>query len=393
MKENKWTFKKCLLLILIAIFAYWAIHNFSIVGNILGTIYNLIFPFILGGCIAFLINLPMAFFERKILKIKEKKNSKNKKNKRVKAEKKSKSIRLISLILALLVIILIFALIIRLIVPELINVIRMLIDNIPYYIDEVSKLVQKYGNDTVNINTIIENLKANTENIKNELINNIPTILTSSISIVSGIIGGIVTFVVAIIFAIYILIDKDKIQMQITKLLYAYLKKEKADKIIEIGKISNSTFRNFFSVQCLEAVILGSLCTIGMLILKIPFAVPIGILICVTSLIPVVGAFIGGAIGAILIVSVSPIKVVTFLIYLVILQQVEGNVIYPKVVGSSVGLPGMWVLVAVTLGGSLGGIVGTLIAVPIATVIYTLLKKDVNKKLEGKNEQVAVSGE
>lgn len=393
MKENKWTFKKCLLLILIAIFAYWAIHNFSIVGNILGTIYNLIFPFILGGCIAFLINLPMAFFERKILKIKEKKNSKNKKNKRVKAEKKSKSIRLISLILALLVIILIFALIIRLIVPELINVIRMLIDNIPYYIDEVSKLVQKYGNDTVNINTIIENLKANTENIKNELINNIPTILTSSISIVSGIIGGIVTFVVAIIFAIYILIDKDKIQMQITKLLYAYLKKEKADKIIEIGKISNSTFRNFFSVQCLEAVILGSLCTIGMLILKIPFAVPIGILICVTSLIPVVGAFIGGAIGAILIVSVSPIKVVTFLIYLVILQQVEGNVIYPKVVGSSVGLPGMWVLVAVTLGGSLGGIVGTLIAVPIATVIYTLLKKDVNKKLEGKNEQVAVSDE
>ena len=381
MKENKWTFKKCLLLILIAIFAYWAIHNFSIVGNIVAAIYNLIFPFILGGCIAFLINLPMAFFERKILKIKEKKNSKNKKNKRAKPEKKSKFIRLISLILALLVIILIFALIIRLIVPELINVIRMLIDNIPYYIDEISKLVQKYGNDTVNINTVIENLKANSENIKNELINNIPTILTSSISIVSGIIGGIVTFVVAIIFAIYILIDKEKIQTQITKILYAYLKKEKADKIIEIGKISNVTFRNFFSVQCLEAVILGSLCTIGMLILKIPFAVPIGILVCVTSLIPVVGAFIGGAIGAILIVSVSPIQVVTFLIYLVILQQVEGNVIYPKVVGSSVGLPGMWVLVAVTLGGSLGGIVGTLIAVPVATVIYTLLREDVNKKL------------
>ena len=381
MKENKWTFKKCLLLILIAIFAYWAIHNFSIVGNIVAAIYNLIFPFILGGCIAFLINLPMAFFERKILKIKEKKNSKNKKNKRAKPEKKSKSIRLISLILALLVIILIFALIIRLIVPELINVIRMLIDNIPYYIDEISKLVQKYGNDTVNINTVIENLKANSENIKNELINNIPTILTSSISIVSGIIGGIVTFVVAIIFAIYILIDKEKIQTQITKILYAYMKKEKADKIIEIGKISNVTFRNFFSVQCLEAVILGSLCTIGMLILKIPFAVPIGILVCVTSLIPVVGAFIGGAIGAILIVSVNPIQVVTFLIYLVILQQVEGNVIYPKVVGSSVGLPGMWVLVAVTLGGSLGGIVGTLIAVPVATVIYTLLKEDVNKKI------------
>ena len=159
MKENKWTFKKCLLLILIAIFAYWAIHNFSIVGNIVATIYNLIFPFILGGCIAFLINLPMAFFERKILKIKEKKNSKNKKNKRAKPERKGKSIRLISLILALLVIILIFALIIRLIVPELINVIRMLIDNIPYYIDEVSKLVQKYGNDTVNINTIIEKAK------------------------------------------------------------------------------------------------------------------------------------------------------------------------------------------------------------------------------------------
>ena len=205
-------------------------------------------------------------------------------------------------------------------------------------------------------------------------------------SFISSIISGIATFFIAIVFAVYILIDKEKLKEQVRKIVYAYLSKEKADKIVNIGNIASSTFKRFFTVQCLEATILGTLCLIGMLILRIPYALQIGILIGVTALIPIVGAFIGVIIGSVLILSVEPIKVIIFIVFVLILQQVEGNLIYPRVVGSSIGLPGMWVLVAVTVGGSIGGILGMLIGVPIATIIYTLLKNDVNKKLEQKKE-------
>ena len=161
-----------------------------------------------------------------------------------------------------------------------------------------------------------------------------------------------------------------------------------ADKIIDIGRVAKSTFESFLTVQCLEATILGTLCIIGMWILKIPYAVPIGVLIGVTALIPIVGAFIGVIIGSVLIVSIAPIKVITFVLFVLILQQIEGNLIYPRVVGSSVGLPGMWVLFAVSVGGSLGGIIGMLLGVPVATIIYTLLKNDVDKRLEEKKELI-----
>jgi predicted PurR-regulated permease PerM len=148
-----------------------------------------------------------------------------------------------------------------------------------------------------------------------------------------------------------------------------------------------ATFKNFLTVQCLEASILGTLCIMGMWILQIPYAVPIGILVGVTALIPVVGAFLGGIIGGVLILSVSPIKVITFAIFLLVLQQVEGNLIYPRVVGNSIGLPSIWVLVAVSVGASVGGILGMLIGVPIVSVIYTLVRKDVYKKLDEKVEE------
>ena len=162
------------------------------------------------------------------------------------------------------------------------------------------------------------------------------------------------------------------------------MKKEKADRIIEIGKLSRSTFRNFIMGQCLEATILGVLCILGMLVLKIPYAASIGVLVGATALIPIFGAFIGAFIGAILIVSVEPIKVITFIIFIIILQQVEGNLIYPKVMGNSVGIPGIWVLVAVTIGGSLFGVFGMLIGLPIASILYTILKQNTNKRIEEK---------
>ena len=377
MEKKTGEFKKYLILIIVAIVGYWTINNLRIVGNLLSNILNIIFPFVLGGCLAFILNIPMTFFEKKLS---------NSRKKKTKKEKNKKLIRIFSIIFAIIVIVLIFTLIFKLIVPELVDIVNLLIDNIPYYVEELTKLIKEYGKDSIDINTIIQNQNEDIEEIKEQIINKIPSLVTSSISIVTRVVNGIVDFFIAIVFAIYILIDKEKLQEQFKKLIYSYFSKEKADRILSIGITANSTFKNFFTVQCLEASILGTLCIIGMLILRLPYAVPIGVLIGVTALIPVVGAFIGIIIGAILILSVSPIKVITFVIFVLILQQIEGNLIYPRVVGNSVGLPGMWVLVAVSIGGSLGGIVGMLLGVPIASIIYTLIKKDVNKKVNIRNE-------
>ncbi len=375
MKNNKTELKKWIILILVAIIGYWIINNFSTLGNIFNNAFSIIFPFVLGACLAFIVNIPMAFFEKKFLKNKKKNKTRNK-----------KLIRIISIIFAIVVILMVFILIIRLIVPELVNIVNLLVDNIPYYIEEITKLIENNANNFSDLNSAIQNMNIDKESVSNEIISQIPKILTSSMSFISSIISGIATFFIAIVFAVYILIDKEKLKEQVRKIVYAYLSKEKADKIVNIGNIASSTFKRFFTVQCLEATILGTLCLIGMLILRIPYALQIGILIGVTALIPIVGAFIGVIIGSVLILSVEPIKVIIFIVFVLILQQVEGNLIYPRVVGSSIGLPGMWVLVAVTVGGSIGGILGMLIGVPIATIIYTLLKNDVNKKLEQKKE-------
>ena len=382
MKKNKTDFKKWVLLIIIAIVSYWTINNLTTIGNLLSNVFGIIFPFVLGVALAFILNLPMSFCENKILKINSKKNNKNKKVKYKKLK------RIVSILFAIIVIILVFTIIINLILPELIKVINLLISNIPYYLEETTKLIQNYGQNMPDFNKLMQDADIDLNGIRNQIIGQIPNLLTSSLSIVTSIFSGITTSIIAIIFAIYILMEKENLQVQITKIVYAYLSKEKADAVMNIGKVSNNTFKRFFTVQCLEASILGTLCIIGMWILKIPYAVPIGVLIGVTALIPIVGAFIGVIIGAVLIISIAPIKVITFVLFVLILQQIEGNLIYPRVVGSSVGLPGMWVLFAVSVGGSLGGIIGMLLGVPVATIIYTLLKNDVDKRLEEKKKLI-----
>lgn len=372
--------KKWLILITFTLIGYWIVNNFNLLGKLLGIILNILSPFILGACLAFVLNIPMSFFERKLSKMKSKKGKKI---------KNKKLLRMMSIIFAILVILLVLTLIITLIVPELVNIGKMLIDNVPYYNEKITELFEQSGKDISDISNMLQKASINKEEIKTQIINQISGLLTSSISIIGNIVGAVANFFIGIIFSIYILIDKEKLQKQAKKMLYAYLSEKKANKIMKIAGVSSSTFKNFFTVQCLEATILGTLCMIGMLILSIPYAVSIGILIGVTALIPIVGAFIGVIIGMILILSVEPIKVVTFVIFFLILQQIEGNLIYPRVVGSSVGLPGMWVLVAVSVGGSLGGILGMLLGVPIASIIYTLLKEDVSVKLKSQNNSEA----
>ena len=301
MEKNSSDLKKWLILILVAILAYWAVNNLSVLGNLINTVIDIIFPFILGGALAYILNIPMSFFEKKFTSTSKKK----------KAKKKTKLIRIFSIILAVIVIVLILTLIVTLIVPELINIFNLLIDNIPYYVQEITKFAQNYAQDIPNINDFLQNLEV--ENLKKEAIDQGIKLLTSSITVITNVFSGIATFFIAIIFAMYILIDKEKLQEQAKRLIKAYLGEERAEKIISIGKVSNNIFKSFFTVQCLEATILGVLCILGMLILRIPYAVPIGVLVGVTALIPVVGCFIGVIIGAILIVSVNPIKVITFI--------------------------------------------------------------------------------
>lgn len=375
MEKKNLEIKKWGILIFVVLVGYWIVNNLNILGNLFSMLLNILSPFIIGGCLAFILNIPMSFFEKKLSK-KRTKKGKKKSNKKL--------LRIVSMVLAILVILFGFTLIITLIVPELVNIVKMLIDNIPFYTEELSKIIEQYGDSLPDINSILQETNFDAEEMKTQIATQISSILTSSISVIGNIVSAVANFFIGIIFAVYILMDKDKLQNQAKKILYAYLSKEKADKIMKIGRVSNSTFKNFFTVQCLEATILGVLCIIGMLILGIPYAIPIGILIGVTALIPIVGAFIGVIIGAILILSVEPIKVITFIVFFLILQQIEGNLIYPRVVGNSVGIPGMWVLVAVTVGGSLGGILGMLLGVPIASIIYTLLKEDVNMKLDEK---------
>lgn len=371
---NKEELRKWTKIIIIALIGYLIVNNISVVGEFIGMFINIISPFIVGAALAFILNLPMSFFEKKLSKFKTKKGKKLNKN----------FVRMISLILAIFVIVLIFSLIINLVLPEIISIISILIDNLPYYIEEIKNFAIALTEDYPEITEMIEEIEINKEELQVQLKDILTNFLTASISVVGNIVNSIVNLIVSLVFSIYILTSKDRLKEQAKKVLYAYLNKEKADRIVELGRTSRNIFQKFITGQCTEAIILGTLSMIGMLILQVPYAVPIGVLIGVTALIPIVGAFIGIIVGAILILSAEPIKVITFIIYVLILQQIEGNLIYPKVVGNSVGLPGIWVLVAVSIGGDLFEIIGMLLGLPIASILYTIVKEDVYKKLKEK---------
>ena len=374
MSQEKQEIKKWAKIIFIALFGYLIVDNISAVGEIIKTILNIMSPFVVGAAIAFILNLPMGFFEEKLSKFKTKKGKKLAKG----------FIRTVSLILAIVVITFVLTIIVNLILPEIINIITLLIEKLPYYGAEIKNIASNITKDFPQINETIKNIDINDKQLQEQVKNFVTGFLSKSVSLLGNIIGTFFNAIISIVFAAYILTGKDKLKEQAKKILYAYNEKAKAEKIIEIGRTTRNIFRKFITGQCLEATILGILSIIGMLILKVPYAVSIGVLIGVTALIPIVGAFIGIIIGAVLILSAAPMKVITFIIYILILQQIEGNLIYPKVVGDSVGLPGIWVLVSVAIGGDLFGIIGMLLGLPIASVLYTLFKQNVYKKLNEK---------
>lgn len=370
MEEEK-SKKQFIFYLILFIIAILFIKYFNVVLKAISTLINVIYPLILGGVIAYILNIVM----KKIEKIYFPNSNKS-------IVKKTR--RIASILISILLIVGVGVIIINLIIPELISACSIIGKTIPIYFNKVVDWIVSHSDKFPAIAESFEDLEIDWNNTIKNIVSyatsGVGSILNSTLSFVTIVTSGVVNFVIALIFAIYLLLEKDKLFYQLKNIMRIYLKEKLSNNIRIIFEMAHDTFSNFIIGQVTEAVILGALCTIGMLILQLPYAPMVGALIGATALIPVAGAYIGGAVGAFLILTVNPIKAVLFLVFLVILQQLEGNLIYPKVVGSSIGLPGIWVLTAVTIGGGIGGILGMLLGVPCVATIYKLIQQDIRKK-------------
>lgn len=368
--------RKWIILILFTVISFWVVNNFDIIINFINKLFNVFFPFILGGVIAYILNIPMTKIERILKKV-------------IKKDNKEGLIRTLAIVLSLLLFIIIIAFIAFLLVPELIENIENLIKNIPGVIDKIEawlvNILDKYPDIQKQITEAFSNSEHNVSSIVSNILN---YLLSGAIGFISNLVSGFVTFFTAVIFSIYMLSQKEYLIKCFKKLIYGYLKEDKANKVMEIGTLTNKTFSNFISGQCVEAIILGVIIFIALTIFRFPYALIISVLTAVTALIPIFGAIIAMVIGAILIGINNPIQAILFIVVFQVIQQIEGNFIYPKVVGKSVGLSPMWTLLAITAGGSLFGIVGMLVGLPLASVIYALIKENVNNKLKMKKIKI-----
>lgn len=362
-----------MILILFAVISYWVVNNLSIIANILLIIIDVLKPFILGGVLAFVLNIPMTKIENILFKLFKKNNNKN-------------LIRNISITISLVLLLAIIVFIAFLLIPELVQNIEQLIDNLPGLINHaetfIVDLLDKYPEVQ---NKILEFFK-NSDDINSIISNILNYVLNGAIDIITNLISGTITLFTALIFAIYMLSQKEYLLKGTKKLCNAYLKKELVEKIMKIGTLANHTFSKFISGQCVEAAILGFIFFIVLSLFRFPYALIISVLTAVTALIPIFGALIAMAIGAILIAINNPFQAIIFIIVFQIIQQIEGNFIYPRVVGKSVGLSPMWTLLAITACGSLFGIAGMIIGLPLASIIYALIKNDVNIKIKTKTK-------
>lgn len=374
LEKNKKTIIELIIFTVVIIFAF---VNIEALWSFITYIIKIFMPFIIGVMIAFVLNVLLNVVENKLFKKLNEKNGK--------VWKKIK--RPTSLITTFIIIIALIAFILGLLIPQLQNTATIFTENFDSYKKESIKILDKIGIDDKDIKVLNKNIEKIKEEVTSYVGDNKQEIVQTTFGVASSVVGTITSLVLGIVFAIYILLKKEDLARQSRKVLKAYLPEKKEKRIREIANLSNKTFGNFISGQCLEALIIGVLCFIGMFILQIPYASTISVLVGFTALIPVFGAFIGTVIGAFLILMVDPTKAIIFIIFILILQQLEGNLIYPKVVGKSVGLPGIWVMVAVTVGASIAGVLGMLLSVPICSVLYSILKTDVNNRIDQKNKQ------
>ena len=378
MDLSKMSIKKIRELIVFTALLVVALWKFDVVLGVLKTIWDIIFPFVLGGAIAFLTNVPMSFLEKKIFENVKKKNKIVRKLKRP-----------ISLILTIVLVVGVIALVMFGVIPQLTRTMGTLVTSINDFIPQMQSWIGEFFHNNQEIMNLVDQIEFDPDQaIKwgiSLLGNGAGNMMNTTMSAVGSIVSGVATFFIAFSFACYILFQKEKLHVQIRKVFFAFLPRQKADAFLKVCSLTYRTFANFLAGQCLEAVILGSMFVVTLSILRMPYALLIGVLIAFTALIPIFGAFIGCAVGSFLIFMVSPQQAILFVIVFLVLQQIEGNLIYPHVVGESVGLPSIWVLAAVTIGGNLMGIVGMLVFIPLLSVLYTIFREFVYLRLKKQN--------
>lgn len=344
-------------------------------------------PFLMGGVIAFVLNIPMRAFEEKLFG-------------QGKGKEAGKARRPLCLVLAIVSVLFVISIVVGTVVPQVASTAAEIGKKIPAFMDnvieEVDRLAKNYPEFTEQIDRLgLEEI--NWDSMLNSILdfmkNGAGDMLNSTVSVASGIISGIVNAVISFIFALYILVQKERLGDQGRRLLTAYLPEPVGRKILEICSLLYRNFSSFITGQCLEAVILGIMFAVAMSVCGMPYALMVGVLIAFTALIPIVGAFIGCGVGAFVILIDDPLLALWFVILFLVLQQLEGNLIYPKVVGNSVGLPAIWVLMAVSVGGSLFGIAGMLFFIPLMSSGYALLRESVNERNAGKQILTPPRGE
>lgn len=371
MEISKQTKRHLIQILAFAILLYCGIEHLGVVVTVFRFVLGIAMPFLIGGAIAFVLNVPMKKIEKHLF-------TKNKKYEKFR--------RPVAYVLTLVCVISVIVLTLVVVIPELGNTIAMLIEQIPVAFKTVQKWLAEIPEQFPALAPAIEELNIDWSSISSTLVNFVQSIagglVNSGVGLFSGIVSGVTTFVISFTFSIYVLFQKEKLASQVKQVLYAFLSERAAEKAIYVAKLSNQIFSSFLSGQCLEAIILGTLFVVAMTIFGMPYAMLIGMVIAISALIPVFGAFIGCVVGMFLIVMVNPIQAIWFLVLFLVLQQLEGNLIYPHVVGNSVGLPSIWVLAAVTIGGNMFGILGILLFIPLCSVLYALFRSFVKKRLK-----------
>lgn len=373
MEFNKSNIKNIIVIMFAGILFYLGIKNIGIVAAAFGKLMEILFPFILGAGIAFVINVPMTRIEYWIFH---------------RTDKLQKMRRPVSFLATLALVIGVIVVAMYIVIPQLADTMMAVGRQLPAAVDAGEKWIYAHMGYFAAMEDVLESLTVNWEEIIGKvsamLQNAATTMVNSGIGAVSNIIGAVVNFFIGFIFAVYILMAKEKLAGQAKQVIYALFKNETAEKILYVCSLSSRIFSKFISGQCLEACILGMMFFVAITLFRMPYAMLIAVLIAFTALIPMVGAFIGCIIGAFLILMVSPIKALIFVIMFLVLQQIEGNLVYPHVVGNSVGLPSIWVLVAITVGANLMGVVGMILFIPLTSVVYSLFRLYVKDRLAKK---------
>ena len=365
--------KLLMVAVLLVVVLFW-----SRISEALSFLTGILKPFILGGALAFILNLPLSFLEKKVFR-----------NLKGRGEKFK---RPLSIFLSLVFVLLLILILLLTVVPEVISAFESIISSIPSLVTRV----ENWNNDVLtpvlkNNPELLKSLETNWDSLLSKslsfLKDGLSALLSSTLVAANSLISSITSFVVALIFAIYVLGDKERLERQFRSLLKAYTSKETEEYVLHVFSVLHRSFSSFISGQCLEAVILGSIFILVLSILRFPYSVMIGVVVMFSALLPIVGAFIACFFGAFIILLSSPVKALYFVVIFLIIQQLENNLIYPRVVGSSVGLPALWVFFAVTLGGALFGVLGMLFFIPVFSALFVLLKEDVGRRIRLKEEK------